>query len=75
MLFRSGPEFILAWKEEAAEGHGDITISQSDIDNLMRSKAAVYAAARVLMEKMEMSWDDIRNIYNYTEKYSYFISY
>lgn len=58
-----GLEFILAWREETAGEHGDITISQADIDNLMRSKAAVYAAAGVLMEKMGMTWDDIKNMY------------
>ncbi|MFQ6039310.1 MAG: ASKHA domain-containing protein [Candidatus Poribacteria bacterium] len=58
-----GPEFILAWKEETAGASGDIVITQADIDNLMRSKAAVYAAALVMMEKMGMTWDDIERIY------------
>ena len=58
-----GAEFILAWKEETAGASGDIVITQADIDNLMRSKAAVYAAASVMMEKMGMTWDDIARIY------------
>ena len=58
-----GPEFILAWKEETAGSSGDIVITQPDIDNLMRSKAAVYAAVQVMMEKMGMTWDDIERIY------------
>jgi len=58
-----GPEFILAWKEETAGGYGDIVITQPDIDNLMRSKAAVYAAALVMMEKVGMTWDDIERVY------------
>jgi len=58
-----GPEFILAWKEETAGGSGDIVITQPDIDNLMRSKAALYAAVQVMMEKTGMTWDDIEHIY------------
>ena len=58
-----GPEFILAWKEETAGSSGDIVITQPDIDNLMRSKAAVYAAVQVMMEKMGMTWDDIERVY------------
>ena len=29
----------------------------------MRSKAAVYAAVQVMMEKMGMTWDDIERVY------------
>jgi uncharacterized 2Fe-2S/4Fe-4S cluster protein (DUF4445 family) len=58
-----GPEFILAWKEETAGGSGDIVITQPDIENLMRSKAAVYAAGLVMLEKMGMTWDDIERVY------------
>ena len=58
-----GAEFILAWKEETAGNSGDVVITQPDIENLMRSKAAVYAAAQVMMEKMGMTWDDIERVY------------
>ncbi|MDQ1328566.1 MAG: hypothetical protein QG641_1851 [Candidatus Poribacteria bacterium] len=58
-----GAEFILAWKEETASGYSDIVITQSDIDNLIRSKAALYAALVVMMQKMGMTWDDIERIY------------
>ncbi|MFC1713475.1 ASKHA domain-containing protein [Candidatus Poribacteria bacterium] len=58
-----GWEFVLAWKEEAAARRGDITISQADIDNLIRSKAAVYAAAKVLLEKMDITWDKVERLY------------
>jgi len=58
-----GLEFVLAWEEEAAAKRGDITISQADISNLIRSKAAVYAAARVLMEKMDITWDEVDRFY------------
>lgn len=58
-----GSEFVLAWEEEAAAKRGDITISQADITNLVRSKAAVYAAARVLMDKMDITWDEVHRFY------------
>lgn len=58
-----GAKFVFAWEEETAGMHGDITLSQPDIDNLMRSKAAVYAAASVLLQTMGLTWDDISCIY------------
>jgi len=58
-----GAKFVLAWEEETAGAHGDITLSQPDIDNLVRSKAAVYAAVSVLTETMGLSWNDITCVY------------
>jgi uncharacterized 2Fe-2S/4Fe-4S cluster protein (DUF4445 family) len=37
-----GDEYVVAWAEETASGQ-DITISKVDIDNLLRTKAAIYA--------------------------------
>jgi len=58
-----GPEYVLAWKEETAGGYSDIVITQSDIDNLIRSKAAVYAAVVVMMQKVGMTFDNLDRIY------------
>jgi len=44
-------------------GYQEIVITQADIDNLIRSKAGVFAAIRVLMEAMETKLDDIDTIY------------
>ncbi|NLC51922.1 MAG: DUF4445 domain-containing protein, partial [Firmicutes bacterium] len=44
-----GLEFILVTKEESASGEA-LVISESDIKNLIRAKAAVYAGIRTLFE-------------------------
>lgn len=55
-------EFVLVPKKESGLGE-DITISEIDIENLMRSKAAVYAAITILLESLNLSVDDISQIY------------
>lgn len=42
-----GPEYVVAWSDETAEGR-DLVINKVDIDNLLRAKAAVYAGFSVL---------------------------
>ncbi|MFH1616044.1 MAG: ASKHA domain-containing protein [Planctomycetota bacterium] len=46
-----------------ANEHQEIVITQSDINNLIRSKAGVFAAIRVLMESTQTRPDDIEAIY------------
>lgn len=41
----------------------EVVINQADIDNLVRSKAGVFAAIRVLMQTTETSSSDLDNIY------------
>ena len=57
-----GREFVVASGEETADGR-DVFIAQADIDNLLRSKAAIYAAQRVLVRKMGMDEADIKKVY------------
>ena len=45
------------------DGHQEIVITQADIDNLVRSKAGVFAAIRVLMESTQTTLDDLDTIY------------
>ncbi len=56
------PEFVLVPKGETGIG-ADIVITQHDIRNLMRSKAAVYAAISVLLKSMELQPDRIEQVY------------
>jgi len=56
------PEFPLVLSGETLTGR-DIVINQIDIQDLLRSKAAVFAAAAILVESMEVNFSDIRNIY------------
>jgi len=57
-----GLEFVVAAGEETASGR-DVVLTQPDIDNLIRSKAGVYAAIAILMESVEVSPADLDAIY------------
>ena len=56
------PEFILVPREESGTDE-DIVITQIDIENLLRSKAAIYAAVSVLLKSVEMSPVDVDALY------------
>jgi uncharacterized 2Fe-2S/4Fe-4S cluster protein (DUF4445 family) len=44
-------------------GNGsDITVSQNDVKNILRAKAAIYAAATVLLRSLDMSFNDLAEI-------------
>jgi uncharacterized 2Fe-2S/4Fe-4S cluster protein (DUF4445 family) len=44
-------------------GRQEIVVTQADIDNLLRSKAGVFAAVRVLMEATQTAPDDLEAVY------------
>jgi uncharacterized 2Fe-2S/4Fe-4S cluster protein (DUF4445 family) len=46
-----GPEYVVAWAGETAHGR-DIVLTGVDIDNLVRTKAAIYAGFSVLAERV-----------------------
>ncbi len=52
-----GLEFLVARGPSS-----DIVLTQPDLDNLLRSKAAVFSAARLLVRKMGMSFGDLSSI-------------
>jgi uncharacterized 2Fe-2S/4Fe-4S cluster protein (DUF4445 family) len=56
-----GREFLLVPGAETATGE-DITISDHDIANLLRSKAAVYAAISVLLESMDLTPEAVQRV-------------
>jgi uncharacterized 2Fe-2S/4Fe-4S cluster protein (DUF4445 family) len=47
----------------ADHGRQEIAITQADIDNLLRSKAGVFAAIRVLMEATQTKPDDLETVF------------
>ena len=47
----------------AGNEHREIVITQADINNLVRSKAGVFAAIRVLMESTQTKPEDLEAIY------------
>ncbi|MFB0554388.1 MAG: ASKHA domain-containing protein [Phycisphaerae bacterium] len=55
-----GLQFQIA---QAINEHQEIVITQADIDNLVRSKAGVFAAIRVLMESTQTKLEDLDVVY------------
>ncbi len=47
----------------AGDSHQEIVITQADIDNLVRSKAGVFAAISVLMESTQTKTEDLDAVY------------
>jgi len=48
---------------QAGDGYQEIVITQTDINNLIRSKAGVFAAIRVLMDSTQTKPEDLDAIY------------
>jgi len=57
-----GLEFLLVPAEQTAIGR-DIVITQADIRNLIRSKAAIYAAIAVLIEMVGLRMKDLQQVF------------
>jgi uncharacterized 2Fe-2S/4Fe-4S cluster protein (DUF4445 family) len=57
-----GKEFVIVAAAEAQSSR-DIVISESDIDNLKRAKAAIYAATSILCRHMGFSFSDVKKIF------------
>ncbi len=58
----SGLEFVLAWRVENAINK-EIVITEVDLDNLIRAKAAIYAGFATLLSHMGMGFGDIQKLY------------
>jgi len=58
----TGKEFIVCFKEET-DGLSDIVITEADIENLKRSKAAIYSASAILVKHMGLSFTEISKIF------------
>ena len=58
-----GDEGLQYQLASAANGHREIVITQVDINNLIRSKAGVFAAIRVLMESTQTKPEDLEAVY------------
>jgi uncharacterized 2Fe-2S/4Fe-4S cluster protein (DUF4445 family) len=58
----TGREYVLV-PEDEAETDQDIVITEEDIENLKRSKGAIYAAASILLRKLDLSFRDVERVY------------
>ncbi|MFN2166219.1 MAG: ATP-binding protein, partial [Anaerolineae bacterium] len=55
-----GAEYVVAWAEP---GRGpDVAITETDIQNLLRAKAAIYAGASVLCESVGLAITDVERV-------------
>jgi uncharacterized 2Fe-2S/4Fe-4S cluster protein (DUF4445 family) len=57
-----GKEFVVAFKEES-DSLSDIVITETDIENLKRAKAAIYAATSILVKHMALEFSKIKKIF------------
>ncbi len=55
------PEFVFVWGEEVGRAD-DIVLTEDDIQNLIRSKGAVYAGAATLLESLGIDTRSIERI-------------
>lgn len=55
-------EFLLVSAEESQTSR-DIVLRQADLENLIRTKGSIYAAADSLIESLGLSFDDVKRIY------------
>lgn len=54
-------EYVLVWKD-ATQIDRDITITEPDLDNLIRAKGAMYSGAQTLLEEVGLTIQDIDTI-------------
>ncbi len=57
-----GKEFVVCPKENSLTKE-DITVTEADLDNLKRAKAAIYSAASILLKYMDLKIADLENIF------------
>ncbi len=56
-----GSEYVIAWADETSSGE-DIAITNVDIDNLLRAKAAIYAGFTVLADGVGFPMEMIERV-------------
>jgi uncharacterized 2Fe-2S/4Fe-4S cluster protein (DUF4445 family) len=54
-------EYVLAWKEETQIDR-DVTLTEIDIENLIRAKGAIYSGCMTLLTEVGLSIQDIEQI-------------
>lgn len=54
-------EFILAFEEESGTG-SEITLNESDLDNFIRAKGAIFSAIQTMLKSLDMDVDCIEKV-------------
>ena len=57
-----GAEFVVAFKSDTAISE-DIVITEADIENIKRAKAAIYSATATLVKRMGLDYSQIKKIF------------
>jgi len=57
-----GLEYVVAWADETGPGVGDVVLTETDIENLLRAKAAIYAGFTVLADSVGFGMADIERV-------------
>jgi uncharacterized 2Fe-2S/4Fe-4S cluster protein (DUF4445 family) len=55
-------QYVIVPEKESGTGR-PITLSELDIENFLRSKAAIYSACSLLLKQLEIEFDDLEKIY------------
>ncbi|MCF0142016.1 MAG: DUF4445 domain-containing protein, partial [Parasporobacterium sp.] len=53
--------YVVAFAEESSTGD-DITLNESDLDNFIRAKGAIFSAIQTMLKSIDMTVDDIEKI-------------
>lgn len=56
-----GAEYIFATQEESGTGR-ELSINESDLDNFIRAKGAIFSAIRTMLQTVGLTVDDIEHI-------------
>ena len=56
-----GPEYVVTWADDS-DTKRDIVLSKVDVDNLMRTKAAIYAGYTVLAASIGVDLADVQQV-------------
>jgi len=54
--------YVIVPAQDSASGQ-DIVISEQDIENIIRAKAAIYSACSLMLKQLDMQFDDLSAIY------------
>jgi len=60
--YKEVKRFVLVDKKESAHGKS-VYITEADIENVITAKAAIYAAMKILLKRLDLHFTDIRNFY------------
>jgi uncharacterized 2Fe-2S/4Fe-4S cluster protein (DUF4445 family) len=62
MNAEQGRAFVIERGENTLSGE-DLVITEADIENLIRTKGAIYAACSLILENVGLGWDAVSRVY------------